>query len=254
MGAVVGGLYAGGMSPGELTRFVIDEFDITDYLDSFVFRINGPIGRVFKTGQILGSLAARSGIDSGQRILDLLVKLTGGKTFAEAKIPFRCNALDLAGGAEVVFDSGPLARAIRASMSVPAIFEPLVTEGMCLVDGGLADNMPVHIAAGEGFKRILAVDVGNFKALSPEELTTGPKIVYRSMEAALKILSARNDSRASLTIHIRGEATSLSFFRKKELIALGERVVLENKKAVEAFFGGGVGAFFKRKRYRNIGV
>ena len=157
MGAIVGGLYACGMSPGAMKQFFISEFDIARYLDSFAFKISGILGKVFQTGQILGNAITRTGIDSGHLVLNLLEKLSGGKTFAETRIPFRCNAVDLVSGKEVVFSSGSVARAIRASMAFPGVFEPLMEGGRCLVDGGLVDNMPVRIAREEGFRRLLAL-------------------------------------------------------------------------------------------------
>jgi len=130
MGAIIGGLYACGMSPGEMSDFAIEKLNITDYLDSFVFKINGPVGKVMQTGQILASLATRPGIDTGHRVLQLLEQLTAGKSFEETEIPFRCNAMDLLSGEEVVFRSGSVARAMRASMSFPVIFEPFMDNGM----------------------------------------------------------------------------------------------------------------------------
>jgi NTE family protein len=254
MGAIVGGLYACGMGPEELTRFLIDKFDITEYLDSFVFKINGPVGKVFRTGQILGSLAAGSGSDSGRRILEFLEEFTGGKTFAETRIPFRCNAVDLSEGRELVLSSGSVARAIRASMSFPAFFEPLVEGDKCLVDGGLANNMPVYIARDEGFSRILAVDVGNFTARAASDFKTGAQIVYRCLEVMLNMAGRKGDLKADLTIHASNEISAFEFFRKQELVALGERAIRENEKAVRVFFRGGIRAWFARKQYRECGV
>jgi NTE family protein len=254
MGAIVGGLYACGMSPGELVRFTLEEFDISDYLDSFAFRINGPAGKIFQAGQILGSLATRPGIDSGRRLLDLFERLTGGKTFDETLIPFRCNAVDLGSGAEVVFGSGSVAFAMRASMSFPVFFEPLVEGERCYADGGLAHNLPVHIAGNAGFRRILAVDVNSFGPRTPAELRTLPEILYRSLETTFHLLSLKEKVRAGLTIHAASTASPLDFDRKKELIGLGKRAVLENGRALEAFFGKGLRAAVIRRRVRDCGM
>jgi NTE family protein len=245
MGAIVGGLYACGMSPGELARFVVEEFDINKYLDSFVFRINGPVGKVMQTGQALASLAIKPGIDSGHRILELLENLTGGKTFGETEIPFRCNAVDLSSGREVIFDSGSVARAVRASMSFPVFFEPLMENGMCLVDGGILNNMPVTIARNEGFRRILAVNVNRFLYEKAEDLKNGPQIIYRSIESVLRAQDTDKKVQAGLTLNATDDATPFSFFRQKELIELGEYVVKKNIEAVETFFNSGYG-FFKQ--------
>jgi NTE family protein len=254
MGAIVGGLYACGMGPGELVRFALEEFNIADYLDSVAFRINGPAGKIFQAGQILGNLATRPGIDSGRRLLDLFERLTGGKTFDGTVIPFRCNAVDLGSGAEVVFDSGSVAFAMRASMSFPVFFEPLVEGEHCYADGGLAHNMPVYIARNAGFRRILAVDVNSFRPRAPAELGTLPGILYRSLETAFHLLDRKEKARADLTIRAASTASPLDFDRKKELVGLGERAALENKKVLEAFFGKGLRAAAIRRRVRDCGV
>ncbi|MDR2028738.1 MAG: patatin-like phospholipase family protein [Treponema sp.] len=254
MGAIVGGLYACGMGPAELTRFLIDKFDITELLDSFVFKINGPVGKVFQTGQLLGSLATGAGLDSGRRILELFEELTEAKTFAETRIPFRCNAVDLAEGRELVFSSGSVARAMRASMSFPAFFEPLVEGDRCLVDGGLANNMPVYIARNEGFSRILAVDTGNFSPRPASDFKTGAQIVYRCLEVVFNMIKRKGEVKAALTVHASNDLSPFEFSRKQEFVTLGERTIRENKKAVQVFFNGGIRAWFGRKLYRECGV
>ena len=236
MGAIVGGLYACGMSPEELERFAIEEFEIADYLDSFVFRINGPVGKVIQTGQALASLAGRPGIDPGQRVLLLLEKLSGKKKFDETVIPFRCNAVDLISGREVIFSSGSVAKAIRASMSLPVFFEPFIYRGMCLVDGVIIDNMPVAIAKKEGFKHVLAVNVNMFSQVKTEELKNGPQIIFRSIECALNAQNVLKEPQADLTINVTVDAEVFSFFKQKELISLGEQAVAENMNALKDFF------------------
>jgi NTE family protein len=254
MGAIVGGLYACGVGPGDLTRFALKEFNISDYLESFTFRINGPAGKIFQAGQILGNLATKPGIDSGRRLLDLFERLTGGKTFDDTAIPFRCNAVDLGSGAEVVFSSGSVAFAMRASMSFPFFFEPLVEGEHCYVDGGLAHNLPVYIARNAGFRRILAVDVNSFRPRAPAELGTLPDVLYRSLETSFHLLNMREKARPGLTIRAVNTASPLDFDRKEELVGLGERAVRENGEALAAFFGKGPRAAALRRRVRECGV
>jgi NTE family protein len=250
MGAIVGGLYACGMESVELTDFVLNGFNLKNYLDGFAYKFDGPLGRVVQTGQILGNLATRPGMDSGQRLLELLEKLTGGKTFEDTRIPFRCNAVDITEGREVVFSSGSVALAIRASMSFPFFFEPLREGERLLVDGGLANNLPVYIAREAGYKRILAVDVGDFKTRSCHSLRTGPEVFFRVFDVTLHILK-RIEKKASLTIHAGGTATPFSFSRAAAMIQYGERLVREHERNIRAFFGTGPEAFFIRGQNRN---
>ena len=236
MGAIVGGLFACGMAPAELVRFVIDKFRISDYLESVAFRVDGPVGQILQTGQALASLATRPGIDKGQKVLELFEKLTNGKTFDETEIPFRCNAVDLCGGHEVVFRTGSVARAMRASMAFPVFFEPLLEDGMCLVDGGLLDNMPVAIAREEGFRHVLAVNVNRLARLEERNIRNGPQIIYRSIESVLLAQEKEKKIQADLTLNVADDATPFSFYRKKEFITLGEKVVKKNLKTLEDFF------------------
>jgi len=236
MGAIVGGLYAIGMSPEEMECFILDEFNITDYLDSFVFKIDGPFGRIIQTGQALAILAGKPGIDPGQRALELLESLTAGKCFDETEIPFRCNAVDLISGREVIFNSGSLAMAMRASMSLPVFFEPFDYNGMCFVDGGLLNNMPVSIARNEGFDRILAVNVTNFSQAKPENLRNGPQVIIRSIDCFIHAQDEGGKAQADLTITIKAGAALFSFYKQKELIDVGKKAVSENMSALEDFF------------------
>ncbi|MDR2740929.1 MAG: patatin-like phospholipase family protein [Treponema sp.] len=252
MGAIVGGLYASGMGIQEMARFVLEEFDITQYLDSFVFKLNGPVGKILQAGQIVGTLTGKPGMDSGNHALALIERLAGCKNFEETRIPFRCNAVDIVSGEEVVFRSGNLARAIRASMSFPLFFEPLTEGEMSLVDGGLADNMPVRIAGEEGFRHILAVEVGAFKTRPIRDFDTAPKVVYRSLEVVLNLIrsQAGKDHPALVIKAAHDNATPLSFEKKWELVALGEQAVRENEKALAVFFGSGLRASMARRFYR----
>ncbi|MDR0601262.1 MAG: patatin-like phospholipase family protein [Treponema sp.] len=251
MGAIVGGLYACGMSPEALRRFVLEEFNINDYLDSFVYRMNGPAGKLLRAGHIIGNLATRAGINSGERIIELFEKLTGGKQFDETLIPFRCNAVDLASGKEVVFDSGSVAKAMHASMAFPAFFEPLVDGEHCYADGGIAHNLPVFTARDAGFRHILAANVVSFRPLAPGAIKTVPDIIYRSLETAFHLMQVKERAKASLTIYASDASSPLDFDNKEELVRLGERAVHENEKIVRAFF---LGRSFLLRGKRECGI
>jgi len=234
MGAIIGGLYACGMTAAELEHFVVEEFRISKYLDSFVFRIDGPVGMVIQAGQSLASLAGRPGIDPGQRVLELFEKLTGGKKFEDTEIPFRCNAVDLFSGKVVVFSKGSVAKAMRASMSLPIFFEPFMYEGMCLVDGGIVDILPVAIARKEGFERVVAMNVNTFDKFKAEDLRNGPQVIFRSIESVLH--NQEKKAQATITLNTTVNAEFFSFFKRKELIELGVQTVNENIDALKKFF------------------
>jgi NTE family protein len=108
----------------------------------------------------LASLAVpRRGLLRLDRMERYLESVLGAITFSDLRIPFAAVAVDITTGQEVVFDSGPLARALRASCSVPGLFEPLEADNRLLVDGGLVNDVPADVARRLGAEVVLAVNL-----------------------------------------------------------------------------------------------
>ena len=260
MGAIIGGLYASGMGAAALRRYVLDELELPGFMESPAFKMDGPIGKIIQTGQAIGGAAARPGIDSGNKILAILEKLTGGKNIEDCPIPFLCNAVDLCAGREVIFRSGSLARAIRASMSFPFVFEPLAEGNLYLVDGGIADNLPVKAAreAGRalGIRRILAVDTRRWRDIPAASFKNSVAVVMRCFEAMIHVSETEGDNSAlpSLLLRVSDKTSAFDFSRKRELLRLGEAAVLQSPRELAAFFGSGVLARLARRRRIHCGI
>lgn len=125
-GSIAGAMYASGMSGLD-----IEEVCMTLNISSFI---------------TLGSpKLSRKGILRAKGIVDLLEEHLQGKTFDKLNMPFYAVATDLLTGEKVIFDKGPVSIAVRSSISVPAVFEPVIHEGRILVDGGLVENLPLSI-------------------------------------------------------------------------------------------------------------
>jgi NTE family protein len=172
MGAVIGGLYASGMSAAAIES----EINSIDWEDAFRdrparsllnfrrraedddFLVQLPLG--FREGR----LQLPTGLIQGQKLSLMLRELTlpvaGVASFDQLPTPFRAVATDLESGAAVVLSEGDLASALRASVSAPGIFAPVERDGRLLVDGGIANNLPVDIARSMGVDRLIVVDVG----------------------------------------------------------------------------------------------
>jgi NTE family protein len=120
-------------------------------------------------------------------------------------------------------------------MSLPIFFEPFMYEGMCLVDGGLVDNMPVAIARKEGFERVIAMNVNTFDTFKAENLRNGPQVIFRSIECVLH--TQEKKAQADITLNTTVNAEFFSFFKQKELIELGVKTVNENIDALNKFLG-----------------
>ena len=107
----------------------------------------------------LNLASLRKGLIYGQRIEKLLYSLIGDVEFKDLKIPFATVATDASTGEEVVIREGSVIEAVRASISIPAIFVPVKVQGKFLVDGGIINPVPVDVLKGMGAKFIIAVNV-----------------------------------------------------------------------------------------------
>ncbi len=168
MGAVVGGLYASGLSIEEIERVIgsldpakvaLDQIDRLDLPQrARAYQRQYPIELEF--GVRNGALSFARGVSDGQRFLALLQQLTAhvpaGLSFNDLKIPFRAVATRYRDGEQKVFDHGTLHLAIRASMAAPAVFAPVEIDGETYVDGGLVANLPVEVALQEGADVLVA--------------------------------------------------------------------------------------------------
>src|SRR5262249_17612081 len=136
-------------------------------------------------------IALPRGLIQGQKLTQTLRRLTLPvariSNFDELPTPFRAVATDLETGDIVVMGSGDLTSAMRASLSAPGVFAPVEREGRLLVDGGIADNVPIDIARAMGVDVVIAVDVG-FPLLSRQQMTSAP-VISNQM---LAILIRRN--------------------------------------------------------------
>jgi len=139
MGALVGGIYAAGKLD-EYTDWVLelDKADVLRLLDwSFSF----------------------SGLFKGEKIINVLKTLIGECDIKDLEVGFTAVATDLNHENEVWLNSGSLFDAIRASIAVPMVFEPVIKEDRLLVDGGLINPIPIAPALNNQTDLIFAVDL-----------------------------------------------------------------------------------------------
>ncbi len=171
MGAVVGGLYASGMSAHDIDKTMrsVDwqeafrdapprrDLAFRRKQDDANFLVRLPLG--LKHGQIL----LPKGFIQGQKLQETLRQLTlpfsNSTDFERLPTPFRAVATDLESGATVILDKGDLAIAMRASISAPGVFAPVDYEGRLLVDGGLAENLPIDVARAMHADVVIVSDV-----------------------------------------------------------------------------------------------
>ncbi len=129
-----------------------------------------------------GSSLLPKGVVSGQKVIFMFESVSSQRVnttdFDQLPIPFRAVATDIVTGNMVVIGDGELSMAMRASMAVPAVFDPVRRDGALLVDGGLVRNLPVDVARNMGADVVIAVDVGT-KLAGKEDLSNAIAIVYQ---------------------------------------------------------------------------
>jgi NTE family protein len=168
MGGLVGGMYAAGKSPAEISSLV-DDIDWADIMSGVVpfpalsfrrkqDRLAYP--NRFELG-LRGGVRLPEGLNSGYAV-DLVIDRAFApyynlRSFDDLPIPFRCVATEMKTGTQKVFDKGILQHALRATMSIPGLFSPLEMDGALYVDGAAVNNLPVDVAKGMGADVTIAV-------------------------------------------------------------------------------------------------
>jgi NTE family protein len=238
MGAVVGGLYASGLTARDIEKIMTsinwqdafsdrpprEDLDLRRKEEDETFLVKYHFG--IRDRQFV----VPKGLIQGQRLTETLRRLTLPvariSNFDELPTPFRAIATDLETGDSVVISSGDLTTAMRASLSAPGVFAPVEREGRLLVDGGIADNVPVDIARTMGVDVLIVVDVGS-PLLTRKQLTSAPVIsnqmisilIERNAQAQLATLGSGD-------ILIRpdlGNASAFDFGSVARVISVGEK-------------------------------
>jgi NTE family protein len=142
IGALVGGVHAAG--GGEALRELVLGLDWKELL------------------RVVDPVLPRSGLLDGRKVAAALAELIPAREIAELPLPFRALATDLFTGDEVQLGEGDLLEAVRASISVPGLFTPVERDGRTLVDGGLANPVPVSVAREMGAEFVIAVDINHY--------------------------------------------------------------------------------------------
>lgn len=162
----------------------------------------------------------RVGLVSGRKVHELVSLLTRGATFEEAQIPCAIVSTELTTKSLVTFRSGKLADAVRASISIPGVFVPFVTEQGVFVDGGVMERVPVQAAKDLGADVVIAVDVAAFPKRSVPE--TMLDVISLSLEAMQEPHIGERLRDAAICIRpVLTEIGSSQFNKASEAIDLG---------------------------------
>lgn len=157
MGSVVGSLYAAGLPTEKL-------WEISSHMTM------SNITPDYNAMGLLRFLFAKK-LPSSSNLVNFFHEQLGDMQFEDMKIPFSCAAMDVKTGERVVFNSGPLAIAVRSSMNLPGVFEPVEYRHRALVDGAVVDYLPVETVKQMGADYIIAsVTPPDFYSKTPQSV------------------------------------------------------------------------------------
>ena len=210
MGSIIGGLYSLGYSPDEM-QDLISNLDWSVYITNSVDRRNLSSAEKrrrssylfsipFNTGELNEKTESKSGRSilstlpesfmNGSTLLNLFNSLCVGyqdsMDFNNLPIPFACIATELTSGEEVIIRNGRFAEAIRASMAIPGVFDPMTINGKHLIDGGLVNNFPTDRCREMGADIIIGIEVAQGLVTDPEQLKSLPQLLAQLKNIAVK--------------------------------------------------------------------
>ena len=253
IGSIVGGLYAIGYNANSLDSMVRAQdwtYVITDKEDLRRQSLNDRKKQntyLFSTGMTIGKHDQNAGgIIKGKNLFELFQHLCSGYTDSldfsrDLLIPFACVATNIMDNSEVVFHSGRLPQAMRASMAIPAAFSPVRMGDKVLVDGGLKNNYPVDVAREMGADIVIGITLSG-KPKSAEDIGGTMSIVGQIIDVncvnkydenkAITDLYMNVDPRQYSTASFTSEAIDSlirygeeeAMFHWDEIIALKKRI------------------------------
>jgi NTE family protein len=176
IGSFIAALHAFGKSWEEIEKVALD----LDWLD------------------LSGLTISSYGLLSMRKFGQIVNRLLGSCRIEDAPIPLAIVATDICTGRKVVMRKGDVAMAVMASSSIPGIFRPVEYDGMLLVDGVLAENVPISPLAGMGAERIICIDLlGRHTFQRPEHLAT---LLLNAFYSAMRAISKIQIQGADLVI------------------------------------------------------
>lgn len=201
-GSVVGALYAAGNNGFELQKLAhrLDESKISDW-----------------------SLPDR-GVLKGEALQQFINDAVAQRPLESLKKPFAAIATDLQSGESIVFRTGNTGMAVRASSTVPGVFQPVTINGREYVDGGLTSLIPVRAARQMGSDVVIAVDISSRPADKPLRGTLD--ILLQTVTIMGQSLSRHELKEADIVIRpLVGGVGSTDFQARHDAILEGEKAV-----------------------------
>ncbi len=247
MGAMIGSLYASGYSAKEL-RQIVSSTDMMSLILDHAAATNPLPPAAFDSSQssIISYPVSAKGLGAAPSLLGdqkvltfmgrLLAKNYDITSFDQLPIPYRSVGTDVLSFTPYVFESESLLKAVRGSMSLPLLFTPAPTgTGRWVLDGGLVNNLPVHLARQLGADIVIACDVASNLPQDTSELSTATDMGIHLFNFFISpnATAQHQDADVLITPDLQPYNT-LSFMFPKEIMALGDKAVEQEREAIHA--------------------
>jgi NTE family protein len=240
MGALVGGLYAAGISAAKMMD-MISGMGLENAVEK-------PTRHLFKQSRNLfeyilltdykNRFFSRMGLDKGDAIEAYLKSCVGNVRIEDLPVKFVCNAVDLVSGREVFFTEGILCRALRATMSLPVVFAPVRVGRALLLDGGVLSSAPIEAARAAGAEVTVLVDIHRpLKRMSREKIKSAVQIVQRTIEVASAASFEERARHADFVLRVPVDRGVLRFSDPKKIAMKGQRIAEASLQALKNAIG-----------------
>ncbi len=209
VGALIGGIYASGVPIEKVEEIAIN----------------------FKWLGVLKPILPKDGLISLEKLENFVEEYAAVKNVEDTKIKFAAIATNLSTGSEKAFYKGSLAKAIRASCSLPGIFTPAKIENSIFVDGGILDNVPAKIAKEMGADFVIGVDVTAKAIVADQGKNDIFDILWKSLQLMMQgntALKGYSNDYKSADIMLMPDIKNYNPFdisKKEEIISKGVEIV-----------------------------
>jgi len=217
VGSFVGSLYAYGYTAYDLQKIAMG----------------------LEKGEIADLTVPDNGFVKGEKLEAYVNRMLRGTTMENLRIPFYAVATDIGSGKEMVFGKGNTGTAVRASCSIPGVFQPVRIGDRTYVDGGVVNPVAVDAARRLGADVVIAIDIsGGVADVTPE---TTLDTIFQSINIMYSKIAAAQLSRADVVIRPKvGQIASGDFTKRHEAILEGEKAAQAALPKIQTLLGESV--------------